>query len=54
MTYEEILALIKDHTRYDTKCECGEFLLKRVHGFLSSRDQYELHLAEVLYEDLGR
>lgn len=45
--------LVKSHTRYDIKCECGEFLMKRKYGFMSTRDQWELHFIEVLREALG-
>jgi len=52
MTYEEILALVKAHTRYHVKCECGEFLLKRENGFMSERDQWEIHFATILNESI--
>lgn len=50
MEFNDVLDLITAHTRYDVKCECGEFLLKRELGLMSSRDQWELHIAKVLYE----
>lgn len=52
MTFEQILELVKAHTRYTVKCECGELLLKRENGFMSERDQWELHFAKVLHDSL--
>lgn len=48
----DIEELVKSHTRYSVKCECGEYLLKRKNGFMSERDQWELHFIEVLREAL--
>lgn len=47
----DFLAIVQAHTRYDVKCECGEYLLKREHGFMSSRDQWEQHFADVLRQE---
>lgn len=52
MSQQQILSVVQAHTRYDVKCECGEYLLKRAKGFMSSRDQWEEHLAEVLTQAL--
>lgn len=53
MYEQQFLELVQEHTRYDIKCECGEYLLKREYGFMSSRDQWELHFAKVLDEVLN-
>ena len=45
---EELFKLVKAHSKYPVNCECGESLLKRNNGFMSERDQWELHFAEVL------
>ena len=54
MTDNEVLELVKAHTRYDCKCECGEYLLKRGYGWMSERNAWEKHFSEVLIERLGR
>ena len=45
------LELVQAHTKYGVKCECGEYLLKRANGFMSERDAWEKHFAEVLQEE---
>lgn len=53
LSQQEIKELVEAHTRYTIRCECGEFLLKQENGFMSEREQWELHFAAVLFEVLN-
>ena len=48
------LELVQAHTKYGVTCECGEFLLKRSNGFMSERDAWEKHFAEILEKVYGK